>query len=84
MKAILLIIICCFFTSACGDIQNRVESLPIEETLAQELFPLKGLTSPGIVEIKSPFLIVENMKQNDSIFHIYDLRNNIVIQILWI
>ena len=75
MKAVLLIIVCCFFTVSCDNIQNKEESFPIEETLAQELFPLKGLTSPGIVEVKSPFLIVENMKQNDSIFHIYDLRN---------
>ncbi|WP_262497810.1 TolB-like 6-bladed beta-propeller domain-containing protein [Parabacteroides pacaensis] len=38
--------------------------------------PLQGLTNPIRVEVKHPFLILQNMKQRDSIFHIYDLTSH--------
>jgi hypothetical protein len=38
--------------------------------------PLQGITSPMRVEVKHPFLIIQNMQQNDSIFHIYDLASH--------
>ena len=37
--------------------------------------PLQGVTSPMRVEIKHPYLIVQNDKQNDSLFHIYNLTD---------
>nr|WP_280766541.1 BF3164 family lipoprotein [Parabacteroides sp. PFB2-10] len=33
------------------------------------------MTSPIRVEVKHPFLILQNMKQRDSLFHIYDLTH---------
>ncbi|MDR1879773.1 MAG: TolB-like 6-bladed beta-propeller domain-containing protein [Tannerellaceae bacterium] len=37
--------------------------------------PLQGITNPIMVDVKHPFLIIENYKLNDSIFHIYDLAS---------
>lgn len=48
-------------------------NFPKEESLLQDLMPLQGITSPIRVEVKPPFLILQNMKQNDSLFHIYNL-----------
>ena len=48
---------------------------PHEESLEQELMPLQGITYPIKLEVKHPFLILENMKRTDSLFHIYDLTN---------
>lgn len=48
---------------------------PREEVLTPELMPLQGITSPLRVEVKHPFLILQNMKQTDSLFHIYNLAN---------
>lgn len=50
-------------------------TFPITGSISQELMQLEGITTPEVVEIKSPYLIVENMKQSDSLFHIYDLRD---------
>lgn len=36
--------------------------------------PLHGMTFPVRVEIKNPYMIVQNMKMRNSLFHIYDLR----------
>jgi hypothetical protein len=41
-----------------------------EETITQELMPLKGITSPNQLEIKNPYLIVSNSNRKDSLFHI--------------
>jgi hypothetical protein len=49
---------------------------PREETLTEELMPLQGITSPIRTEVKHPFLILQNMKQRDSLFHIYDLTGH--------
>ena len=72
---LLISIFFAYFLTACKGSPDSQPHFPIEETLTQELMPLQGITTPGIVEIKYPFLIVENMKQKDSLFHIYDLRD---------
>jgi len=39
--------------------------------------PLQGITDPLRVEVKHPFLILQNHdSRRDSVFHIYDLTNN--------
>ena len=38
--------------------------------------PLQGVTLPALTEVKHPYLIVQNFERTDSIYHIYDLRNN--------
>jgi hypothetical protein len=48
---------------------------PREETITQKLMPLQGVTNPSQVEIHHPFLMVRNWRRTDSLFHIYDLRN---------
>ena len=57
---------------ACGSADTP---FPIEETLMQELMPLQGITYPLKVEVKNNFLILQNMRRTDSLFHIYDLSN---------
>ena len=53
------------------------QAFRIEKVLTPELMPLQGLTDPFRLEIKHPYLIVQNSeKLRDSIFHVYDLRNN--------
>ena len=53
------------------------QAFRIEKVLTPELMPLQGLTDPFRVEVKHPYLIVQNSeKLKDSIFHVYDLRNN--------
>jgi len=49
---------------------------PREATITQELMPLQGITCPMQLEIKSPFLIVRNTNREDSLFHIYNLKNH--------
>ena len=39
---------------------------PHEESLEQELMPLQGITYPIKLEVKHPFLILENMKRIDN------------------
>ena len=52
-------------------------AFPIEKAITPEFMPLHGLTDPFRVEIKHPYLIVQNSeKLKDSLFHIYDLRDN--------
>lgn len=74
MKYFYLIQISLFYLiTAC----NSNTHFPKEEVLVSELMPLQGITDPLRVEIKHPFLILQNSsKLNDSIFHIYDLTNN--------
>ena len=53
------------------------QTFRIEKVLTPELMPLQGLTNPFRLEIKHPYLIVQNSDNlKDSIFHIYDVRNN--------
>lgn len=75
MKHITLIfsIIFCLVLASCGG-GSKKPTFPIEETLTQELMPLQGITSPLIVEVKSPYLVFMNTKMQDSLFQIYDLR----------
>lgn len=48
-----------------------------EEILESELMPLKEISSPFRIEIKHPFLILQNdEKLRDRMFHIYDLTTN--------
>ena len=49
---------------------------PREATIIQELMPLQGITCPEKLEIKSHFLIVLNSNREDSLFHIYNLKNH--------
>lgn len=57
--------------------QADPQTFRIEKVLTPELIPLQGLTDPFKVEIKHPYLIVQNSdKLKDSLFHVYDLRNN--------
>lgn len=70
---LILILFFCLIT-ACTSSDAH---FPKEEILVSELMPLQGITDPLRVEIKHPFLILQNSsKLNDSIFHIYDLTNN--------
>ena len=53
------------------------QAFRIEKALTPELMPLQGLTDPFRLEVKHPYLIVQNSdKLKDSLFHVYDLRNN--------
>ena len=67
-----ILTLCCGLVIACSSVDTH---FPREETLTQELMPLQGITYPVRVEVKHPFLIVQNMKRADSLFHIYDLTN---------
>ena len=68
-------ILCCALFAACGSIADEPK-FPFEETITQELMPLQGITSPIMLEVKHPFLIVQNIQRSDSILHVYDLTNN--------
>lgn len=63
--------------TACNSTKTNDIHFPKEETLIPELMPLQGITDPPRVEIKHPFLIIQNSsKMKDSVFHIYDLTTN--------
>ena len=70
---LVLLIAFCQVLISCG-IGTKNPIFPIEETLTQELMPLQGITNPLIVEIKYPYLVFMNVKMQDSLFQIYDLR----------
>ena len=72
MKKKFMLILCCGLITACN---SHDPLFPQEKALTQELMPLQGITSPLRVEVKHPFLIIQNWKQPDSLFHIYDLTN---------
>lgn len=68
-----ILLLCCGLVAAC---RSADPIFPREETLTPELMPLQGITNPIRVEIKHPFLIFQNMKRVDSLFHIYDLAGH--------
>lgn len=68
-----MLMLCYCLLAACN---SREPKFPIEETLKQELISLQGITSPFMLEVKHPFLIILNNERSDSIFHIYDLTSN--------
>lgn len=68
-----ILMLYCSLITACSSADPNFSR---EETLAQELMPLQGITNPIRVEVKHPFLILQNMKLNDSLFHIYDLASH--------
>ena len=70
----LIVALCCGIITACSTAPNL--DFPHEETLTPELMPLQGINNPIRVEIKHPYLIIQNYKMHDSIFHIYDVRNH--------
>ena len=76
MKNIYLLLALCFgLLTGCKP--TDPQTFRIEKVLTPELMPLQGLTDPFRLEIKHPYLIVQNSeKLKDSIFHIYDVRNN--------
>jgi len=57
---------------ACSSVDT---TFPREESISQELMPLQGITYPIRIEVKHPFLILQNLKMTDSLFHIYNLTN---------
>jgi len=69
-----ILILCCGLFAACNSTHEEPQ-FPFEETLTQELMPLQGITDPFMLEVKHPFLIVQNMQRSDSILHVYDLTN---------
>lgn len=63
--------------TACNHTHMKEPHFPKEETLEPELMPLQGITDPMRVDVKHPFLILQNTsKMNDSIFHVYDLTTS--------
>jgi hypothetical protein len=62
--------LCCGLVTACTSVGP---AFPREEILTQELMPLQGINYPVRVEVKHPFLMLQNKKRADSLFHIYDL-----------
>lgn len=69
-----MLLITCALQVACTS--KKELQFPLEKSIKQELMPLQGLTTPMLVEVRYPYLIMQNIKQNDSLFHIYDLRTN--------
>lgn len=67
-----ILIVCWGLVTACNSADPHFS---LEDTLTQELMPLQGLTYPVGLEIKYPFLILENGKRTDSLYHIYDLAS---------
>jgi len=66
-----LTLCCCLATVGCSvDV-----SFPREITITQELMPLQGITDPIDLEVKHPFLMIQNNHRDDSLFHIYHLTN---------
>ena len=71
----LLLALCLGLLTGCKP--TDPQAFRIEKVLTPELMPLQGLTNPFRLEIKHPYLIVQNSDNlQDSIFHIYDVRNN--------
>ena len=71
----LLLTVCLGLLAGCKPADPQ--AFRIEKVLTPELMPLQGLTDPFRLEVKHPYLIVQNSdKLKDSLFHIYDLRNN--------
>lgn len=68
-----ILILCCGLAVSCDSVEPI---FPYEETLIQEFMPLQGITNPIRVEVKHPFLILQNMQRRDSMFHIYNLTNH--------
>ena len=66
------LLLCCSFLVACSSADT---TFPREEIITQELMPLQGITYPIRIEVKHPFLILQNLKMTDSLFHIYNLTN---------
>lgn len=63
--------------TSCNNMKENEPHFPKEEILEPGLMPLKEISSPFRVEIKHPFLVLQNdEKLRDRIFHIYDLTTN--------
>ena len=75
MKKFIFLALCLSLLAGCKP--TDPQTFRIEKVLTPELMPLQGLTDPFRLEIKHPYLIVQNSeKLKDSIFQIYDVRNN--------
>ena len=69
----LLLALCLGLLAGCKPADPQ--AFRIEKVLTPELMPLQGLTDPFRLEIKHPFLIVQNSeKLRDSIFHVQYFR----------
>lgn len=63
--------------TSCNNMKENEPHFPMQEILEPELMPLQGITDPMRIDVKHPFLILQNTsKMNDSIFHIYDLTTS--------
>ena len=69
MRNFIGLILCCFLVVSCYSGDHK---FPFEETIVQELMPLQGITNPVRVEVRHPFIILQNWTRTDSLFHIYD------------
>jgi len=69
-----VIVLCCGLVAACNSVSDELK-FPFSKTVIQELMPLQGITYPLVMDVKHPFLIVQNMERSDSILHVYDLTN---------
>ena len=50
-------------------------TFPREETITQEIMPYQSVACPIRIEVKHPFLVIQNFKMSDNMFHIYNLNN---------
>ena len=73
-----ILTVCCgLAVMSCKHNENSITEPEFHrnETLTHELMSLQRITNPMRLEISHPFLIIQNRGRNDSLFHIYDLRN---------
>ena len=69
----ILLTLCILLITACNN--SAKNDFSSTETLSPDWMPLQGLTFPYRIDIKYPFLVLQNRDQlKDSLFHIYDLR----------
>lgn len=76
MKENWLVLIFFVFVLCSCNLSEKTD-FPIEKQLSVEFMPLCGLTYPYRIEIKHPYLILQNRAMlKDSLFHVYNIANN--------
>ena len=71
-KLYVIVILCLLIMAGCC---SKTIKFPHETSLDQQLMSLQGITNPIRVDIKYPYLILQNMKRQDSLFHVYNLSD---------
>ncbi len=71
-KLYVIVILCLLIMAGCCP---KTIKFPHETSLDQQLMSLQGITNPIRVDIKYPYLILQNMKLQDSLFHVYNLSD---------